>query len=647
MKPWMLLALMLVSAVGWSAPQEIETFSRNSQFQGVKISPDGGHLAVLMPLEGKNVLAILDAKTMETTYVARFPGNKQVGDYHWVNDERVIIELQYFKGWFEQPMSAGEWFAVNVDGSRARNVFGYQAGSSQTGTRISRGQSTYGYGTIVDLLKGQDDHILISSTPFSRSGNTKPQLLKLNVYTGRTRKADYSPVARGQFLTDHNGEARFVVGVTSEGVNQIFYRKTVDDDWSLFYENDEASWSLMPLAFASDSEVYIQAADDKAVTGVFKLDLESGERTLVFRDKVADPSHYWFSADGRHLYALEVEPDYPEYVFVDKARPEAALLKGLLGALPGNQVRIVSQTEDGKQAVVFAFSDRHPGAYYLYDQSNNSLKLLMQSRPWVDAEKSAEMTPIEFTARDGTLIRGYLTLPAGREAKNLPMVVNPHGGPHGPRDWWGYNSEAQLLADRGIAVLQVNFRGSGGYGSAFQSAGYKRWGSDIQYDIIDATRYVIDQGIADKSRVCIYGASFGGYSALQSAIIEPDMFACSVGFVGIYDLPLMFEEGDTTETEYGLRILDKYLGNDEAQLKAFSPVYHVDKLKAPVLLIHGEEDERAPIEHAERLKAALEAKQHSLQWVVMDKEGHGFYNEDNRTEMYETLLGFLETHLKL
>ncbi|MBW3139914.1 S9 family peptidase [Ferrimonas balearica] len=646
MKPWMLLALMLVSAVGWSAPQEIETFSRNSQFQGVKISPDGGHLAVLMPKDGKNVLAILDANTMQTTYVARFPGNKQVGDYHWANDERVIIELQYFKGWFTQPVSAGEWYAVNVDGSRARNVFGYQAGGS-TGSRIPRAQSTYGYGSIVDLLPDDKKHILISSTPFSRSGDTKPQLLKLNVYTGKTRKAGYSPVASGTFLTDHNGDARFVTGVTSRGVLQIYYRKKAGDDWALFYENENAYMELAPLAFASDSEVYIAAADDAAITGVFKLDLESGERTLVYRDKVADPSNYWFSADGRHLYALEVSPDYPEYVFVDKARPESALLKGLLGALPGNQVRIASQTEDGNKAVVFAFSDRNPGTYYLYDKSDNSLMVLLQSRPWVDAEKSAEMTPIEFTARDGTLVRGYLTLPAGREAKNLPMVVNPHGGPHGPRDWWGYNAEAQLLADRGIAVLQVNFRGSGGYGGAFEAAGYLRWGSDIQYDIIDATRYVIDQGIADKSRVCIYGASFGGYSALQSAIIEPDMFACSVGFVGVYDLPLMFEEGDVPDSGYGLRYLNKVLGQDQAQLKAFSPVYHVDKLKAPVLLIHGEEDERAPIEHAERLKAALEAKQHSLQWVVMDKEGHGFYNEDNRTEMYETLLGFLETHLKL
>ncbi len=651
MKVWMLAVLLLLTWGVRAQPADIESFSRDDQYRMVKISPGGGHLAILTPVEGKNVLAILNSETMKPTYVARFPGNKQVGDFHWANDERVIVQLEFFKGWFQHPVSAGEWYAVNVDGSLARNIFGYRAGAMQTGSRIKKATATYGYGQVVDLLKDDNDEILISSTPYDSRGqitpDSKAELLRLNVYSGLTRKVTRAPVGSAQFLTDHNGQPRFVLGISSTGLVQIHQRDLENRDWQLFYENDQAGWNIAPLAFANEHQVYLAASDSADVTGIYKLDLNSGKRELVFRDKAVDPNAFYFSADRRHLYALEVTPDYPEYVFVDADRPESKLLKGLLQAFEGSQVRLISQTEKGDKAVVYVFNDRNPGSYYLYDSVKGAVSFLMNRRPWVDPAQSAEVKPIQFQARDGLTIHGYLTLPPGQEAKNLPLVVNPHGGPHGPRDFWEYNQETQLLASRGIAVLQVNFRGSGGYGNAFEAAGYREWGRAIQHDIIDGTRYLVEQGIADKGRICLYGASFGGYSALQSAILEPDLYACAIGFVGIYDLPLMFDEGDVQEHKYGMRYLNKVLGEDEAQLKAFSPVYQVDKLKTPVMLIHGEEDERAPIEHAERLKSALEAKQHPLQWMVMDKEGHGFYGEENRAEMYEAMLGFLDTHLKL
>ncbi|MBY5992684.1 alpha/beta hydrolase family protein [Ferrimonas balearica] len=647
MTRWILVALFWVTTWVSAKPADIDTFSRFDQFQAVKIAPDGQHLAVLTPMDGKNVLAILSIDTMKPTHVIRFGENKQVGEFYWANNERVIVQLQFFKGWFEQPLTAGEWFAVNVDGKRAKNIYGYRAGGMQTGSRINQATATYGYAQLIDLWKDNEDEILISSTPFDAAGDNKAQLYRLNVYTGKMRKVGRSPVANATFLADHQGRARFVVGTTAKGINQVHYRGLKDDKWQLIYENANTALEIVPLAFADDTHVYMEAYGDGDIAGVFKVNMETQERELVYRDKVVEPNDYYYSADGRHLYALEVSAGRPEYVLVDKARPEAALLKGLLQAFGGSQVKIASQTEDGSKAVVYVFDDRDPGSFYLYDSKANSVSFLMKSRPWVDPAQSAEVRPIEFQARDGMTIRGYLTLPQGVEAKNLPLIVNPHGGPHGERDWWGYNSETQLLASRGMAVLQVNFRGSGGYGGNFEHAGYRQWGAAIQHDIIDATRYVIDQGYADKERVCIYGASFGGYSALQSAILEPDMFACSVGFVGVYDLALMYKEGDIQDHDYGLRYLDKVLGRDEAELKAYSPVHHVDKLKAPVLLIHGKEDERAAIEHADRLAAALKAKDHPFEYIVMKKEAHGFYNEENRTEMYETLLGFFETHLKL
>nr|WP_249365810.1 S9 family peptidase [Pseudoalteromonas sp. NEC-BIFX-2020_002] len=259
----------------------------------------------------------------------------------------------------------------------------------------------------------------------------------------------------------------------------------------------------------------------------------------------------------------------------------------------------------------------------------------------------AETRPISFTSRDGLTIHGYLTLPNNATEKNLPLVVMPHGGPHGPRDWWGFDPDAQLLANRGMAVLKVNFRGSGGFGRNFEHAGHRKWGAEIQYDIIDGVKHLIEQGTVDKNNMCIMGASFGGYSALQSAIIEPDMFKCAIGVVGVYDLPLMFDEGDVAERESGQRYLKNVLGTDEAQLKAFSPSYNIDKLKAPVLIVHGGEDERAPIEQAESLVAALKKANHPYVYELLEDEGHGFYKPEHRTRYYKQVLAFLDQHLTL
>jgi dipeptidyl aminopeptidase/acylaminoacyl peptidase len=259
----------------------------------------------------------------------------------------------------------------------------------------------------------------------------------------------------------------------------------------------------------------------------------------------------------------------------------------------------------------------------------------------------SEVKPISFTSRDGKVISGYLTLPYDKEAKNLPLVVNPHGGPHGVRDEWGFNTQNQMLANQGMAVLQVNFRGSGGFGQNFEQAGFQKWGSEVQYDILDATHYVIEQGYVDKNRICISGGSFGGYSALQSAILEPDLFKCAIGFAGIYNLELMFDEGDIANSASGTSYLKNVLGQNSEVLRAMSPSENVDKLKANLLLVHGGDDERAPIEQLESLEKALKAHDYPYEKLVMDDEGHGFYNDDNRAQYYEKMLLFLKKNLNI
>lgn len=256
------------------------------------------------------------------------------------------------------------------------------------------------------------------------------------------------------------------------------------------------------------------------------------------------------------------------------------------------------------------------------------------------------MRAVTFTARDGLEIPAYLSVPPG-EAKDLPFIVLPHGGPHGPRDYWSWNPEAQFFASHGYAVLQVNFRGSGGLGREFETAGYRKWGREMQDDLTDATLWAVEQGIADPERLCIYGASYGGYAALMGAVREPDLYKCAVGYVGVYDISYMFEEGDYLDNDRkaSLTIMELFHGTDEADWRARSPVYNVDKIKADLMIVTGKKDRRVPFEHHKRLVKALDEAGKSYETLIENKEAHGFYDVDNRVELYNRMLKFFDRNI--
>jgi dipeptidyl aminopeptidase/acylaminoacyl peptidase len=285
-----------------------------------------------------------------------------------------------------------------------------------------------------------------------------------------------------------------------------------------------------------------------------------------------------------------------------------------------------------------------PGAYYLFDTQTMKADFLRAARKWINATTMHPKEPFAMKARDGLLMHGYLTKPSGNGP--YPMVVLPHGGPHGIRDEWEFDWEVQLLANRGYAVLQLNYRGSGGYGEAFEKAGYLEWGAKMQDDITDATKWAIDNKHADANRICIYGASYGGYAALMGAVREPTLYKCAIGYAGVYDLELMFSSGDTPRYKSGRDYLELALGKDKESLHARSPVYNADKIQVPVLLIHGKADWRAAYEQATRMKAALEKNKKQYEWMALGSEGHGVYDEESRQEVYARIVTFLDKYLK-
>jgi dipeptidyl aminopeptidase/acylaminoacyl peptidase len=627
-----------------------QLFSRGAEFENVKISPTGDYISAITQHDGKDKLLILDAKTKQVHHAVFFPANAQVGDYAWVNNERIVLQKEYLKGWTEEPQYYGELMAVNADGSRATYLFGYNSGVQQTGSHLKKNTPIRATAFILDPLPDDDRYMLVNAIPWNNYSvlnyESMQTVYRVDLYRGIRRKITSSPIGYSRFLTDNDGEVRFVAGEDTNNITKVFYRQ--DGEW---LNTDKLNLNLgdfYPISFAEDkNSIYAAARVQGETLGVYEINLETGAKKQIIKDDKIDPSNYWVNQTTKQLYAVEFDDGYPSYAFVNPEENHSKLLKQLLASLPGHQVRIVSETRHSEKLIVMAFNDRNPGDYYVFDTKALSLQYLASAKKWLDPELMSEVKPISFTSRDGKQISGYLTLPYGKKAKNLPLVVNPHGGPHGVRDQWGFNSQNQMLASQGMAVLQVNFRGSGGFGENFEQAGFEKWGSEVQYDILDATHYVIEQGYADKDRICISGGSFGGYSALQSAILEPNLFKCAIGFAGIYNLELMFDEGDIARRSAGTSYLKEVLGQNIEVLKAMSPSEHVDKLKANLLLVHGGDDERAPIEQLESLEKALKARDYPYEKLVMDDEGHGFYNDNNRAKYYEIMLKFIKENLNV
>lgn len=629
---FLVLMISMAFSINTANALSVNDFSRHPEFYDVKISPDGKYLAALVNTEGRKTLAFLDSDTFKVIFALGGDKRDQVADYYWVNNERVIVQVEQVRGSLEKPLNYGEIYAVNFDGKKGAMIYGYRAK-----TPTSNG------GFLVDNLKGDDQHVLIRSQALSRRTDVIPEIVKLNIYSGKTRRIKRAPLAYSQFLIDHAGVPRFVAGTDDKFNTQLYYSKGQGDDWQLF--GDKFTGSFEPIAFAADNQsIYALKSTDGGPKGLYHYDLSTKKETRLYQSEMVDPT-YAIGSRLNEVYGLRIDEDYPNYLYLKPDSVDAKLHKSLVDAFNGDSVIVSSITEDGKQAIVHVSSDRNPGDFYLFDTTQMKARFLMSSRGWINAKEMAETEPFRIKAKDGFTLNGLMTLPKDKKT-NLPTVILPHGGPHA-RDYWGFDPLVQMLANQGFAVVQVNFRGSTGYGKNFEEAGYGKWGTQIQDDIMLATQYAIQQGIADENRMCILGISFGGYSALQSATRYPDTFKCAIGYAGVYDLEMLYNEGDVKDTSWGDAYLDKTLGTDKAALKSQSPVHFVDKLKASVLIIHGEEDKRAPIEHANSLIKALGKANVNYEKLIKDKEGHGFYKQENIVDANKKIVDFLNKNIGL
>lgn len=621
--------------------------------RNVQISPDGRYFSVVFRDKSQEKLAVFETATKKPLSVFHVRGaRRSVGQVNWVNNERLVYGVRESYDYDKSFRNTGELLGANVDGSHHKMLFGINIYNNQTKTRIKQKKADKGHHKIIDLMEGDDEHILIAFYPWFLNGrywrtnyDIKTSVYKLNVYNGKKSFVTRLNLPVSDGITDSKGKVRFSVGTNKSNQSVVSYRQNEEDEWTEFSLKDFPGTDVYPLSFGSDdNSVYISATIDGGTKGLFQVNLKEQTFVKEFHDPIVNMNLNIRDYASKKVIIVGTEHGFPSYQYLSPKDPKAKLHKSLVSAFPKQDIRITSSTRDGEWSVVYVYSDKNSGDYYLFNAKKMGAEHLFSESSWLDPELMSEMKPVSIKTRDNTEIHGYLTLPT-TGSKNLPLVVLPHGGPHGIRDDWGYDWEVQLFANSGYAVLQINFRGSGGYGKSFNDAGHGKWGTLMQDDLTDATLAMIENGVADKNRICIYGASYGGYAALMGAAREPDLYKCAIGSVGVYDLPMMFKKGDVPSRESGLAFLKEVLGNDIEDQKRRSPVYNVDKIKANVFLIHGAQDERAPIEQAEALKDAFDDIGKKYEWLRLDDEAHGYYDEDNRLLVYTKILEFLEENI--
>ncbi|MEQ6050825.1 S9 family peptidase [Lysinibacillus capsici] len=597
----------------------VEDFMKNPGNFGYELSPDGNYITFSSAWE--NRANVFVKKMNDDSEPVRVSNSKDrdVAGFYWKDNNLLYVKD---KGGDEN----FHIYSTTFNGSEEKDLTPYP-------------NVTVG---ILSGLQGVKDEILIM---MNKEDATVFDVYKLNVKTGETTHVAKNPGNITSWLADRNGNVR--IAVASDGVEgTILYRDSEKDEFKPFIEM-EAGDEVMPLAFSKDNQ-YIYATSNKGrdKVEVVKYDLKGNEEVIMSNDQV-DVSGVLYSAEHDKLLYGAYITDKPHYQFFDENFEK--LFRKIQSKLNvhESELGINDYNKEMTKFIVSVSSDTVYGKYYYYDSTTDELTELATLSPWLNPNELAEMHPISYKSRDGLTINGYLTLPKNKEAKDLPLIVNPHGGPWA-RDMWGFNPEVQLLANRGYAVLQVNFRSSTGYGKEFLQAGNKQWGLKIQDDITDGVQWAIDQGIADPDRIGIYGASFGGYATLAGITYTPDLYAAAVDYVGVSNIFTLLNTippyWETMRNMFYERV--GHPEKDKELLTAVSPVFHADKIKTPLFVAQGANDPRVNKAESDQIVEALRARGVDVEYMLKDNEGHGFANEENRIEFYNAMVRFFDSHLK-
>ena len=602
----------------------LENFFKNPEKIDYQVSPDGTYFSFMAPYENRLNLFVQKIGS-DTTIRITSETERDITASMWAGNNRIL---------FVKDTGGDEnyqLYGVNIDGSDLKSYTNFPNVRTH----------------IIDPLEKIDSLVIIGMN------KRNPQVFdpyRLNLNTGELTLLAENPGNIQGWMTDHDGKLRVAIAVV-DGVNkQILYRETEDQPFQPVLTTNFKETVSFTVFTPDNKMVYALTNIGRDKTALVLMDPKTcEEKEVLYMNDKYDISAFSYSEKKNRLtvVACEGHKGMIRHYF-DKEEEE--IRKKLEAQLPGYDVSITSQSRDENIRLIHAGNDRTYGTYYLYDGKENKLTKVADIAPWIKEEEMCAMNPITYTSRDGLTIEGYLTLPKGytmENAKNLPVVVNPHGGPWA-RDSWGYNPEVQFLASRGYAVLQMNFRASTGYGRKFTELGYKQWGQAMQNDITDGVEWLIKKGIADPKRVAIYGASYGGYATLAGVTFTPDLYACAVDYVGVSNL-LSFMNTIPPYWKPLLDMMHEMIGDpetDKEMMEKYSPVFHVDQIKAPLFIAQGANDPRVNKAESDQMVEALRKRGVEVEYMVKENEGHGFYNEENKFDFYRAMEKFLDKYLK-
>ena len=636
-RPAAVSAALLFACAAQAAPPTIEDFSRHPEITEAAISPTGEYIAFgKLSADGRethlNVMR-MDGSDAKDISIGK---NQHIAGIVWADDRRIVISRAEKDFNEERPHGTGELYAVDADGKHMEMLFGYVPDiEGKRGRRQDLGQA------FVAKVLDEPGMMLVHYSSWTQGSQPQSVVYRVNANTGDRKEVERIDRANGLYF-DQKGRLRVAVTLDDRDIPHIVWRPTPDSALVPMPEK-LAGYEVYAGWFNSDDNIaYLEISDDGEPSQLYRVDFAKGTR-----EKVAGKADQEIGAPqigGRHgaPFGVVYNTGRPAVDYIDKESQWSQLHQALMQRFAGQLVYFTNYTRDEKKVLFYVLSDKNAGTYYQFDTQTKKISLLMESLPWIKPESLVQMLPVEIPAKDGTKLSGFYTA-VGTGPK--PLVVMPHGGPIGINDSWSFDDDAQFLASRGYAVLQVNYRGSSGRGKNFETAGWKQWGDLIQDDIADGVRWAIAQGKADPNRVCIYGVSFGGYSALMNPVRNPGMYKCAVGYAGVYDLNLVSRTGYPSRSQYGRRIFDRQVGTDSAKLAEQSPAKFAAKIDIPVLLIHGRDDQVAKFDQFDAMENALSAAGRKPQTFVVDAEGHGFYKPENVAEVYRRLEAFLSKNI--
>lgn len=598
----------------------LSDFFRNPEKTHFLISPNGKFVSFLAPYNERLNIFVQETGTGTTRRITEVT-ERDIYNYFWGNDKTII----YLRD------NAGDenyhFFSVNIESGMNRDLTPFE------GVRAN----------LVDKLEDFDSEILIE---MNKRNSEVFDVYRLNIETGEMKIAAENPGNISGWVTDHEGKIR--AALTTDGVNNsLLFRETEKDEWRIIITTDFKE-SIVPLFFTFDnSYLYASSNIGRDKSAIIKYDIKNAkELEVIFEHPDVDVYYMSYSRKRKVLTAISYDTWKRERFFLDEQTKQ--IYEKLQSMLGKYEISVADKDENEDKYIIRTYSDRSLGANYLYDKNADLLTKISDVSPWINEDEMAEMKPVTYNSRDGLTVNGYLSLPPGKEHKHLPVVINPHGGPWA-RDYWGFNPEIQFLVNRGYAVLQMNFRGSVGFGRKFWECSFKQWGRTMQNDISDGVNWLIDQGIADPKRIAIYGGSYGGYAVLAGLVYTPDLYAAGVDYVGVSNLFTFMNSIPSYWKPY-LETLYEMVGHpekDKELLEESSPVFHVDKIKAPLFIAQGKMDPRVNINESDQMVEALKKRGIDVPYMVKDNEGHGFQNQENKFDFYREMEIFLGKHLKI